>query len=208
MKIHDFPFAPNPRKLRAYLGEKGLEIPFVLVNLPNGEQKKPEFLAKNPLGNTPVLELDDGSYLTESLAIIEYLEELYPEPPMIGETPLERAGVRRLERIAEHGVLHAVARYVHGTKSPLPGIEANPAIAKAALESMNAPLAVLDRETGDHPFIAGSRPTIADCTLFAAFEFAKFASLEVADVGAGFPNLKRWHAAFSQRPSTQVSFPS
>lgn len=208
MKIHDFPFAPNPRKLRTYLGEKGLEIPFVLVNLPNGDQKKPEFLARNPLGNTPVLELDDGSCLTESLAIIEYLEELHPEPPMIGETPLERARVRRLERIADLGVLIAAARYVHGTKSPLPGIEANPAVAKAALESMNAPLAVLDQEAGDHPFIAGDRPTIADCTLFAGFEFARFAGLDVGDVGAGFPNLKRWHAAFALRPSTQVSFPT
>ncbi|MBW2395557.1 MAG: glutathione S-transferase family protein [Deltaproteobacteria bacterium] len=208
MKIHDFPFAPNPRKLRTYLGEKGIEIPFVLVNLVNGDQKKPEFLAKNPLGNTPVLELDDGTCLTESLAIIEYLEELHPDPPMIGETPLERARVRRLERIAELGVVSAVARYVHGTKSPLPGIEANPAVAKAALESLAAPLEVLDLETADRPFIAGSRPTIADCTLFAGFEFAKFAGLELGDVAAGFPNLKRWHAAFSQRPSTRVSFPS
>lgn len=208
MKIHDFPFAPNPRKLRTYLGEKGIEIPFVLVKLAAGEQKTSDFLAMNPLGNTPVLELDDGTFLTESLAIIEYLEELHPEPPMIGSTPLQRARVRRLERIAEIGVLLPAVRYVHNTNSPMPNIRAIPGVAEAALEDLALPLGVLDREVGDHPFIAGDRPTVADCTLFAAFEFAKFAELQLGDVGEGLPNLKRWHAAFLQRPSAQVSFPA
>ena len=78
MKLYDFPFAPNPRKLRVYLAEKGIEIPRVTVNLTKGEQVAPEFTAKNPMGGLPVLELDDGTCLRESLAIIEYLEELHP----------------------------------------------------------------------------------------------------------------------------------
>ncbi|MAE95000.1 MAG: glutathione transferase [Deltaproteobacteria bacterium] len=203
MRIHDFPFAPNPRKLRTYLAEKGLEIPFVVVNLPGGEHKTPEFLARNPMGNLPVLELDDGSHLSESLAIIEYLEELHPDPPMIGSTPLERARTRRLERLAELGVMARAARYVHSTKSPL-GLPPIPEMAAAMLEELPGVLAVLDAEIVDRPFVAGDRPTIADCTLFAAFEFAKFAELDVAAVGRGFPHLRRWHEAFGKRPSAQL----
>ena len=201
MKIHDFPFAPNPRKLRTYLGEKGLEIPFEMVNLVHGEHKKPAFLAKNPMGGVPVLELDDGTFLTESLAIIEYLEELHPDPPMIGTSPVERARTRRLERIAELGVLGRVARYVHNTNSPLPNVEPDPATAQKMLDELPLPLGVLDGEVADRPFVAGERPSIADCTLFACFEFARFRDF---DLGEGYPNLARWYADFRERPSTKI----
>jgi glutathione S-transferase len=197
VKIYDFPFAPNPRKLRVYLAEKGIEVPFEMVNIVHGEQHKPEFLAKNPLASLPVLELDDGSVLTESLAIIQYFEELHPEPPMIGTTPLERARTRRLEQIACLGVLVPTGRLVHATRSPLPGVEPNEGVAANAREALPAPLALLEAEVADRPFLAGPRPTIADCTLFAALKFAEM--LEV-DLGTG-PNLKRWYAEFSQRPS-------
>src|SRR5574340_1452465 len=105
MKLYDFGHAPNPRKVRIYLAEKGLTLPIETVNSAAGESHTPEFLKKNPLGGVPVLELDDGSFLTESLAIIEYLEELHPNPPMIGISPVERARVRELERMADLGVL-------------------------------------------------------------------------------------------------------
>ena len=97
MKLYTFPLAPNPTKVRVYLKEKGLDIPEQTVDLLAGEQQQPAFQAINPLGGVPVLELDDGTRLCESLAIIEYLEELHPEPPMIGTDPLERARVRALE---------------------------------------------------------------------------------------------------------------
>ncbi|MBW2362614.1 MAG: glutathione S-transferase family protein [Deltaproteobacteria bacterium] len=197
MQLYDFPFAPNPRKLRVYLAEKGIEVPLVGVNLVQGEQRTPEFLAKSPLGALPVLELDDGTCLTESLAIIEYFEELHPDPPMIGATPLERAQVRRLEQIATNSVLASLGRLFHTTKAPLPGAIANPAIADAARAALPRPLAVLNDEIGDHPFVAGTKPTIADCTLFATFKLAEMAEV---DLMPG-PNLVRWYAAFSQRPS-------
>ena len=205
MKIHDFPFAPNPRKLRTYAAEKGLEIPYVIVNLAKGEHREEEFLAKNPFGAVPLLELDDGSFLNESLVIIEYLEELHPEPPMIGRTPEQRARTRRLERIAENGVLNKVAQYVHNTKSPL-GKPPNPEKANEALELMQKPLEVLDAELARHEFVAGDAPTIADCTLFAACEFATFAELDVPAVGPGFAHLRRWLEAFRARPSAEVGF--
>ena len=134
MKLYFFPVAPNPTRVRLYLAEKaesGARIPLdeVAVNLRQGEHRRPEHLARNPFGRLPVLELDDGRHLLESLAIIEYLEDLHPSPPMIGREPLERARVRELERIAELGVLQPVARIVHATNSPL-GLPPNPGVAE------------------------------------------------------------------------------
>ena len=205
MRIHDFGLAPNPRKLRIYLKEKGIDVEFVPVNLLAGEQKSPEYLEKNPLGNVPTLELDDGSFLTESLAIIELFEELHPEPPMIGTDPIERARVRRLERIADLGVLGHVGMYVHTTNSPL-GLDPIPEVAATHLQMMEGPLAVLDAELEGRPFIAGDRPTIADCTLVPCIEFARFAELDVPAVGPGYPNIRRWYDEFSKRESVQLPF--
>jgi glutathione S-transferase len=201
LKIHDFPFAPNPRKLRCFLGEKGLEIPFEIVNLVAGEQRGAALRALNPLCSVPVLELDDGTTLTESLVIMEYLDELYPEPPLIGTTPLERARVRRIERIADLGVLQLAARYVHANRSPLPDVEPNPAVAKQMLAELPKALSVLEAEAEGRPFLAGDGPTIADCTLFAACEFARFGEL---DLLAGRQALEAWYESFSKRPSTKL----
>jgi glutathione S-transferase len=197
MKLYDFPFAPNPKKLRVYLAEKGLAIPLVPVNLVKAEQRTPEFLAVNPRGALPVLELDDGTRLTESLAIIEYLEELHPEPPMIGTSPLERARVRAAERRCELGVLARVARLFHATRAVLPGTRPDPVLAEHARRELAPQLAALDTEVGAGPFVCGARPTIADCTLFAAFEMARMGELDLA-IGA---NLAAWYARFRERPS-------
>jgi glutathione S-transferase len=197
MKLYDFPFAPNPRKLRVYLAEKGLSIPLVPVNLVKGEQRTPEFLAVNPLAALPVLELDDGTRLTESLAIIEYLEELHPEPPMIGTTPLERARVRAAERRCELGVLVRVARLFHATRAVLPGSQPDPVLADHFRRELAPSLAALDGEIGAGPFVCGTQPSIADCTLFAALEMARMGELDVA-LGA---NLAGWLARFRERPS-------
>src|SRR5262245_36066197 len=115
MKLYDVAGAPNQRKVRVYINEKAIDVPPESVYILTGQNRSPEFLNKNPLGGLPVLELDDGSHLTESLAIIEYLEELHPEPPMLGTTPLERARTRELERIAEIGVLSGVAGICQNT---------------------------------------------------------------------------------------------
>jgi glutathione S-transferase len=200
LKLYTFMVAPNPTKLRVYLAEKGIEVEQVSVNLMKGEQRSPEHLARNPLARLPVLELDDGSRLTESLAIIEYLEELQPEPPMIGRTPLERARVRELERIAELDVLMRVARIVHATRSPI-GLPANPALAEVERARLPQVLGVLEAHIGDAPFLAGERPTIADCTLFAAFRFADFGGVEIDPACA---RLHAWYARFSERPSAQA----
>ncbi len=202
MKIYDFPFAPNPTKLRVYLREKGLELPRVTVNLVHGEQNRPEFLAKNPNGALPVLELDDGRCITESLAILEYLEELHPEPPMIGRDPVERALVRSFERFVDLNVLIRLARIVHNSASPLPGFQGVPEIAAAERSRLPKVLRIVDERIGKGPFALGEKPTIADCTLYAGLRFAETAG--GLEVPAEHPNLRRWYRDFSKRPSTQL----
>ena len=202
MKVYDFAGAPNPKKLRVFLAEKGIDIPIEQVNIMSGDNRKPEFLKKNPMGGLPVLELDDGSCLSESLAIMEYLEELHPEPPMIGTTPRERARVRELERIAELGILSRVAQYFQHTHPFMAGrVKQSPEAAENARNALAANLKVLDAAIGRNPFVAGPRPTIADCTLLAALEFAEFAQVPIE---SGCANVARWHAAFKERPSARA----
>src|SRR5262245_31325886 len=172
MKLLDFNLAPNPKKVRVYLREKGLTLPIEQVDVMSGKNRTPEFLERvNPLGGLPVLELDDGSHLTESLAIMEYLEELHPEPPMLGTTPLERARIREAERICDLGVLLAVGTIFQNTSPFFAGrVKQSPDAAETARGRLAAALKVLDRSIGAKPFVAGDRPSIADCTLLAALE--------------------------------------
>jgi glutathione S-transferase len=204
MKILDFAMAPNPTKLRIYLHEKGLTLPIEPVDVVSGQNRTPEFLGRvNPLGGLPVLELDDGSYLTESLAIIQYLEELHPSPNMIGATPLERARVREAERICEMGVLNNVGTVFQNTSPFFAGrVKQSPEAAETAHNRIAIASKVLDRRIGAAPFVAGDRPTIADCTLMAGMRFAEFAGVSFA-LGE-LPNLARWHAGFTQRPSARA----
>ena len=203
MKLYVTPVAPNPTRVRLYVAEKiaagaEMDLSEVRVNLVKGEQNSPTHLARNPFGRVPVLELGDGSHLGESLAIMEYLEELHPEPPMIGREPLERARVRELERIAEMGVLQPVARIVHATNSPL-GHAPDPAIADYFRHALEKALSVLEEAIADgREFVAGDRCTIADCALQAAFQFARYGKLGAYE---SYPHLLRWDEAYRARPA-------
>jgi len=199
MKLYDSNIAPNPKKVRVYLKEKDLELPVVPVDLLKGENRTPEFLTKNPLGGLPVLELDDGTHLTESLAIIEYLEDLHPNPPMIGTTPLERARVRELERICELGVLGSIATIFQNTSPFFAGRVKQTAEAadNARLRLGNA-LRVLDARLAQHTFVAGPRPTIADCTLLAALEFSVVGQIPI---DPALTHVHRWWQVMKTRPS-------
>ncbi len=202
MKLHDFAGAPNPKKVRVYLAEKGLSLPVQPVDILSGQNRTPEFLARNPLGGLPVLELDDGSHLTESLAIIEYLEELHPTPPMLGATPLERARVREAERICELGVLNSVAIIFQNTSPFFAGrLKQSADAAENARTRLQNNLRVIDAKLATSPFVAGSQPSIADCTLLAALDFAAFGGI---DIPAEFQHVHRWHGDFKKRPSAQA----
>jgi len=199
VKLYTFPVAPNPTRLNIYLAEKGLVLDTQLVSLIEGEQRSEEHRARHPLGKLPVLELDDGTCLTESTAIIEYLEELHPDPPMIGRTPEQRARVRELDRLAELGVLIAFAKTVHATNSPL-GLPPVPEVAEAMMSGVPDVLAILETQLGQTQFLGGDRPCVADCTLRAAYGFAEFGKIEIP---TGYAQIDRWRAAMDARPSCQ-----
>ena len=205
MNLYVFQVAPNPTRVRLYLAEKAsagakIDVNEISVNLIEGEQRLPEHLDRNSLGKLPVLELEEKSFLTESLAIIEYLEELYPEPPMIGSDAEERARVRELDRITELAVLLPVARVVHATDSPL-GRPAVPEIAAFFRGVLTDGLRVLDSRLADgRPFVAGQRPTIVDCTLQAALQFARFGKV---DIDPSFEHVARWDRSFRERDAAR-----
>lgn len=202
MKLYFFPVAPNPTRVLLYLGLKeagGADIPLerVRLSIRKGEQSSPEHLARNRFGRLPVLELDDGTHLTESRAIIGYLEELFPEPNLIGATPDERAHVLEMERVAELGVLYSIARIVHATNSPT-GMTPNPAVADFYKPRLASTLEVLEDWMSDgRRFIAGERPTIADCTMQAGLQFGRFGGVPL---DPSFERLNAWNRSFRERP--------
>ncbi len=208
MKLYTQRVAPNPTKLDLYLAEKaalGQQIPLerISVNLMKGEQRSPSMQAKNPLSRVPFLELDDGSILPESLAIIEYFEERWPQPSLIGTTPEKRAHVRALERSIDFDILYSVALIVHATNSPA-GYPKNPGVADWYTASMKTPLAVLNMLlSDDRPFVAGPAPTIADCSLAAALQFARFGKLEIL---TPYEHIGAWDKNYRQREAVRTVF--
>ena len=206
MKLYWFRVAPNPTKVRLYIAEKnargaGIALEEIVVKLPKGEQRSPGFLLKNPFGGVPVLELDDGTTVIESLPIIDYLEELHPEPPIWGRDAITRARARELERIAEMRLLMPVAHYIHATKSPT-GLPPNPGVAERSKAAWPAALAYLDALFADErPFINGEFPGVVDCTVQSAFQFARFAKLDF-DLEESYSNLARWDQNYRARDAS------
>jgi glutathione S-transferase len=201
MKLYVFPVAPNPTKVRLYLAEKraggaALDVEEVMVDMRAGEQRQDAHLARNPFGKLPVLETDSGEYLLESLAIIEYLEELEPNPPLFGANPIERAQLRELERIVDLGVLIPIASIVHSTRSPL-GLPASPTVASYFREQLGPRLDHLESRLEDgREFLAGARVAVADCTLAAGLQFGRFNEMEFLEE---HPRLQVWSDHYRAR---------
>ena len=182
MKLYHFPPAPNAAKVLFYVREKKIDdVELVLVNFLEREQRSEAHLARSPRGTVPVLELDDGRFLRESLPIMEYFEETYTAPSypsLIGSDPVSRAQVRAMERYIELNVFARWVRLVHATNSPL-GLPAKPALAANEMEQLQGPLAFINEQIGDGPFVMGDTPSIADCTLLAGMNFMRFGGLEI-----------------------------
>ncbi len=203
MKLYDAGRAPNPRRVRIFLAEKGVAVPLVPVDIGRLEHKTPAFVAVNPLQRTPALELDDGTVITESIAICRYFEELNPEPPLFGTDPLDKARVEMWQRRLEFGLLGTVAsvfRHLHPamTEMEVPQV--------AAWGETNKPKAIeflrfLDGELAHRDFIAGNRFTVADITGLVGLDFMKPAKIALPEELA---NVRRWHERLSARPSAQA----
>jgi glutathione S-transferase len=203
MKLYDAGRAPNPRRVRIFLAEKGVSVPLVPVDLSKLEHKTPAFIAVNPLQRTPALELDDGTVISESIAICRYFEELHPEPPLFGIGALDRARIEMWQRRLEFGLLGAVAavfRHLHPAMAEMEVPQV------AAWGEANKPRVVeflrfLEGELSGREFIAGDRFSVADITGLVGLDFMKPAKLAVPDELA---QVRRWHAALSARSSAQA----
>jgi glutathione S-transferase len=203
MKLYDGGRAPNPRRVRVFLAEKGIDVPLQAVDLGSMQHKTPEYAAINPLQRLPALELDDGTILTESIAICRYFEAVQPEPPLFGVDGRDAALVEMWNRRAELHLLapvSAVFRHGHPAMAAME-IPQVPAWADANKPRVVDFLAFLDRELSGRPFLAGERYTVADITAMVAVDFMKPAKLTVPE---DLPHLRRWHGEVASRPSAKA----
>ncbi|MGO9452365.1 MAG: glutathione S-transferase family protein [Candidatus Binataceae bacterium] len=203
MKIYDCTWAPNPRRLRMFLAEKSISIPYEQVELARKENRAPEFLAINPAGTVPVLQLDDGSYLAETDAIARYLETLHPEPNLMGRDARELATIEMWERRMELNLFWAVARaFYHMNPAAAGHVKRIKEYGESQVAALQEQLAWLDRQLAGKEFIAGPRFTFADITAFVAIEFGQ--SVAGITIDPVHNELIRWHRAVASRPSTKA----
>jgi glutathione S-transferase len=202
MKIYDFALAPNPRRLRIFVAEKGLKIPVEQVDIFQGKNRTPEMLKKNPAGGLPIMELDDGSHLAESVAICRYLEGLHPEPNLMGKDSREQAEIEMWNRRIELGLFGAAGRTFQHTHELFKGrLKQLPEYAATQRETVEQQLKWLDEQIGNKPYIAADRFTIADITAEVAVDFAEFAGVKY---DPALKNLTRWHKSVASRPSAKA----
>jgi glutathione S-transferase len=203
MKLYNHALAPNPRRVRIFAAEKGMELSLEEVDILAGQSRTPEFLAKNSSGAVPVLELDDGSYLSESVAICRYLEGLHPEPNLLGRDLREQAEIERWNRRMELELFAAIGRTVQNTTSIFQGrFKQFPDYGEAQRVIVHQRLERMDRELDGHQFVASERFTIADITALVAIDIGgRLADIRIAPELA---HLTRWHQAVSNRPSAKA----
>jgi glutathione S-transferase len=209
MKFYDCTTAPSPRRVRIFLAEKGIGIDTVQVDLRNGEQFTPAFRAINPDCTVPALVLDDGTVIADAVAICQYIEELHPDPPLMGTTPQERAVVSALNRqIERDGFVAAMEAFRNAAKGlkgrALPGphdYEQIPELAERGRVRVGHFFRAMDARLAEREFLAGSRFTLADISTLVLIELAGRAKLTVPDECA---NLGRWYATVSARPSAKA----
>jgi glutathione S-transferase len=203
MKLYDGGRAPNPRRVRVFLAEKDITVPTEQVDLGKLEQRSDAFSAINPMQRVPALVLDDGTVITESIAICRYFEALHPEPPLFGRGALETALVEMWQRRVELHLLFPASMVFQHTH-PAMKIMVDPQV--AAWGEANKPrvmqfLQLLDGALKDRQYVAGKTYTVADITAMCAVDFMRVSKLTVPD---DLANVKRWHAEVSARPSAKA----
>jgi len=207
MKLYDSRTSPNPRRVRIFLAEKGIDVEKIAVNLAEREQLTPAYRAINPRCVVPTLVLDDGTALGEAPVICRYLEDIRPEPPLFGRTPLERAMVAMWERRMEQEGLFPAMELLRNANPALkdraitgPRNYAQIAeLAERARARLDDFFADLDAQLAGTPFVAGEAFSCADITAVVAIDFtAKRSGVAIPE---GLPALARWYAAVSARPS-------
>jgi glutathione S-transferase len=202
MKIYDTKTAPSPRRVRIFLAEKNIPMEYVQVDLQKGENISPLMRAKNPVGKIPVLELDDGTCISEGASICLYFEELYPEINLLGQDALEKATIDMWHRQVELYFFGQVGMcFQHTTgyfKDRMTPVKEYGEVAGKNAASF---LKVLEKRLAESEYIAADRFTIADITAMCAVDFARVVNIKITDEQ---PNLQRWYAAVSSRPSAKA----
>jgi glutathione S-transferase len=200
MKLYSHPIAPNALRTLVFLAEKGIEVAIEPVDLMVAETRTPAFLKKNSLGEVPVLELDDGTLITESVAICRYFEETHPEPRLMGASPVEAAQVEMWSRRMEQQILGPIAQVgLHTHPFFAEKVEQVPAYAETQVRLMAKKWGWLDAELSDgRTFVCNDRFSIADITGMAALHICDAFGHPVPE---GLPNVKRWEDAVRARPT-------
>jgi glutathione S-transferase len=200
MKLYDGGRAPNPRRVRIFLAEKGIKVPTEQVDLGALQQRTDSYTAINPMQRVPALVLDDGTVIAESIAICRYFEALQPDPPLFGRGPLEGALVEMWNRRAELHLLFQVAsvfQHLHPAMTQMVSPQV-PEWGEANKPRVMVSLRFLDGELKNRAYVAGAQYTVADITAMVAVDFMRASKLAVPEE---LTNLKRWHEAVSARPS-------
>ncbi|HTZ03283.1 MAG TPA: glutathione S-transferase [Xanthobacteraceae bacterium] len=200
MKLYDGGRAPNPRRVRIFLAEKGITVPTEQVDLNALQQRSQVYTAINPMQRVPALVLDDGTVIAESIAICRYFEALHPEPPLFGQGALETALVEMWNRRAELHLLFPVAsvfQHLHPAMRQMVQPQV-PDWGEANKPRVMSFLRFLDGELAQREFVAGARYSVADITAMIAVDFMRVSKLAVPE---DLVNVRRWHQAVSARPS-------
>jgi len=202
MKIYDSKTAPNPRRVRIFLAEKGIQVPYEEVDINNAVNRGPEFRKKNPMGTLPVLELDDGTCIAESVAICRYFDELQPNPPLMGVDARDRAIVEMWQRRMELALLLPTADAFRQRHEFFKGrIAQVPEYAEVQKKNAESCLVWLNEVLADRPFIAGERYTIADISALCAIDFGRVSKIRIQP---DQQHLARWYEVVSSRPSAKA----
>jgi glutathione S-transferase len=203
MKIIETRQAPNPRRVRIFLAEKGITVPFEEVDLMKGGLKTPEMTRLNPTQRVPILVLDDGTAISETMAICRYFEEMKPEPALFGHSAIGRANVEMWNRRMELGLLGHVSQAFRHTHPAMAHLEVpqvkdwGEANKQKALDA----LAMLDNQLASNAFVAGDAYTVADITTLVAVDFMRPARIALPET---LTHVRRWHAEVSARPSAKA----
>ena len=200
MKILDERRAPNPRRVRVFLAEKGIYVPFEQVDIMSGAHKSTALAEVNPVQRVPVLILNDGAAISESMAICRYFEAVQPDPPLFGKTPIQIGMIEMWNRRAELNFFQPVAQYFRHTNPAMAHLEIPqiPAWAEANKPRVAEIIRILDERLSAAPYLAGEDFSVADITAMIATDFMKPARLTIPDEALHF---KRWYAQVSSRPS-------
>ena len=206
MKIYDTLLAPNPRRVRWFMAEKGIQdIEVITLSLMDGQQRDPAYVARAGLPQVPMLELDDGTCITESLAICRYLESIYPEPNLFGRNPQEIAVIEMWTRRAEMMVATPMMVAVRHTNPRMAALEQqDPAVGAHSLAGSLKALKLLDRRLAEGEWLAAGRITIADIVAFIGIDFGRMIKARVPDELA---HVSRWADAMRARPAAAAGMP-